>query len=76
MPTNSETCMIEGCNRTIHCRGLCQRCFGAARYRVDTGRVTWEQLVSLRCCRPRKYASLFASQFDKALADKSRGGTP
>ena len=36
------TCLLCPCLR--YARGLCQRCYKAAKQRVDAGETTWDQL--------------------------------
>lgn len=30
-----DRCMIEGCGRTVHCVGLCERCYQGVRYWLE-----------------------------------------
>lgn len=40
-----EKCIVPGCENKIYCRGLCQNCYGVARYMIRRKKVTEKQLV-------------------------------
>jgi hypothetical protein len=49
-----RVCMLDGCNGKHRGRGLCEPCYQAAKYLVDTNQETWPSLVSQGLAAPVK----------------------
>lgn len=47
-----DICIIPGCGRPYHSRGLCDTCRTSARRAVNRGETTWEELVELGLALP------------------------
>jgi len=67
-------CLVEGCDEPKKCRGLCAACYSIARLRVNSGLVTWSDLVSMGLAleveeRPR---NPFASALEEKLESKKQ----
>lgn len=46
--TKKTKCIAPGCNRPVHCRGLCNACYFVARREIKSGHVpSWDYLVDL-----------------------------
>lgn len=63
-------CIIPNCNSwqgQVHFRGLCMRCYGAAKKKVEAGLVTWDRLVELGL------AADPSNPFDTELAKRQEG---
>ena len=62
------TCLIEGCECKSKSRGLCGNCYQAARNKVKSGVVTWEQLENIGLAKPSTHgAGPGNSTFGKAF---------
>jgi len=58
-----DRCMIEGCGRTVHCVGLCQRCYQSVRY--------WLNKRSVRAITSRAHnLEVWRARLDKILGDR------
>lgn len=53
MPT-TDRCIIPGCNRKRHRRGLCQQCLADARVQISKKRTTERRLVDGGLMLPRE----------------------
>lgn len=61
-------CIIEGCGREAHSRGLCKSCRSCAEHQIKRGLVTgWDQLVALGVANERTYRSPKGGPFLNAL---------
>lgn len=47
-----KQCQAPQCEAPARSRGLCKKCIDKARYLVDTGQTTWEQLERTGKCLP------------------------
>lgn len=58
-----DRCMIEGCGRTVHCVGLCRRCYQSVRY--------WLNKRSVRAITSRAHnLEVWRARLDKILGDR------
>lgn len=53
----SQTCLIKGCQKEIHSRGLCVRCYAAASRAVRLKKTSWDKLVHLGLALERDYST-------------------
>lgn len=65
-----DRCKIKGCGAAVASgrRGLCLKCYGKAKARVEAGQVTWEQLEEKGLCEPQR--DPFDDAYMKAMEDK------
>jgi len=54
---SEKKCFIGDCHRPSMARGLCVNCYQAARLRVNSGLVTWEQLEQAGLSKPKQKES-------------------
>ena len=70
-------CIIPKCsniqNPNDWARGLCMRCYGIAKKRVEAGVVTWEELVGLGLALPKESEGE-SDPFSVELKKKLEGG--
>ncbi len=66
MRKRKNSCLV--CREPAVCRGLCTADYQAARYAIETGKTTEEQLIEARLMLPR-YATNATSEFRSALID-------
>ena len=50
----NTTCITYGCEREIYTRGLCRSCYQRARRYIAAGETTWDELLKLGLCHPKK----------------------
>ena len=68
---SGNKCLIENCEGKESVRGLCARCYQAARLVVKFGETEWVDLELLGLALPR-FAN---SKFKRALAKSKQGGS-
>lgn len=69
--TKRYTCIVPGCNQpaaAANYRGLCLRCYGTAKKKIDAGETTWDRLVELGLCE-KKESSPFDDAYSRAMED-------
>jgi len=68
----NQTCLVKQCAAVgIVSRGLCQKCYYAARYLIREGKTSWEELQKLglaRATHAKLAESPLAVAFTKAKA--------
>jgi hypothetical protein len=64
-----ELCLTPKCDHiaAADCRGLCLKCYSAAKKLVESNRTTWEDLENMNLVRPKSSGSLFIDAFEKRL---------
>jgi hypothetical protein len=64
-----EVCLVDGCGREANIRGLCSRCYTAARKLVNEKKTTWETLEEAGLAKPLGGGArgVFGQAFTKAL---------
>lgn len=61
-----QQCMIPGCYGVASRRGLCLKCYGKAKKKVDAGETTWEKLEEKELCK-KSASDPFDSAYEKAM---------
>lgn len=64
---HAEACVINGCDSTAFCRGLCKRCYQNASVAIREEKTTWAELISLGIATQAKGAGRKLSPFALAL---------
>lgn len=58
-----DRCAVEGCGRTVHCIGLCERCYQGIRY--------WLEKRSVRKIMSRMHdLDVWRARLDTIMGDK------
>lgn len=61
-----KKCMIPNCGEKMMWKGLCNRCYGQAKYYIERGETTWSQLAAMGLCVTNSVP--FKNAFEKAYA--------
>ena len=62
-------CIIKGCGKDQHCRGLCKSCYVLANNKIRAKEVTDDELVSWKLILPKyPHKGAFARQFEQRKA--------
>jgi len=73
MDRTNRKCIVKQCDATnISGRGLCMKCYYAARNLIRTGKTSWEELQRMGLARAPR-AKLAASPLVVAFAKKKAG---
>lgn len=66
MPCNESKCMVPRCNgfKGTGMKGLCTRCYGKAKKKIEAGETTWDELGNMGLCEVQD--DPFSQAFNKA----------
>lgn len=68
MPQVSAKCLSPDCRDAPQHKGLCMKCYSAAKKMVEEGKTSWEELASMGLA----IAPASLTQFEKAFNEKKK----